>query len=80
MKKIYFSIFDQLPPGYRERAKLRFEQDPRFHIGYPAPNCLYEAVNYGFSWAGTKEGGMWWMEIGDWKGGELPELKNHETL
>lgn len=76
-----YKSFQQLPPGYRERAILRFEQDPVYHERYfERDPSLADALLSGFEWKKTKEGYDFWYDVKIWSEWPekfpLPDLKN----
>lgn len=71
----HIQLFETLPPGYRERAILRFKEKSSFY-GRGNPTTLSSALGDGFSWTRTKEGYHFWSALQEWSVGirEIPTL------
>lgn len=70
MNKFIF-FFEKLPPGYRERAILRFEESTNDSYGRGDVRGLPGALDYAFAWRETKEGFSFWHDLHAWT--RIPE-------
>lgn len=70
-----------MPPGYRERALLRYGQSD-YSSYHSQPENLHQALCRGFIWRDTHEGHDFWKEMSRWSLGTspLPDLKNEKLL
>lgn len=60
--KTFIEWFEELPPGYRERAIKRYKEKPMFRRE-PYSLSLSVALFNGFEWRKTKEGHNFWKKI-----------------
>ena len=61
LKNIYFSFYSQLTPEHAEKAKANYDEE--YTSGVEAETHS-ESVGYGFCWSDTKEGHLYWEDIG----------------
>lgn len=77
--KTVIEHYDNLPPGYRERAIKRAKEQNLENI-----KCSYFLFAiYKINWSKTKEGANFWGDVYNWaldKSYPLPILKNEEPF